>query len=212
MGANDKREATFHDGGASVKPPRRAAEEPMADWIARQPYAVPGKLMPHRLRYFTAADFNALRVALLNPRLELATTRELLKELQMRADLFTVVEPDTERGRSAIGMQEATTAWLQNLPSSLLDYRNMEPELEPEEDLARPDWGTGHQPPEPEPEPETGPTAEEQLKAVKKALEHAERAEAAYESARLEPSGWSQSTELRINREVALSRMWSALL
>jgi hypothetical protein len=220
MGANDKREATFYTG---------EPVEPIAEYIARQPDAEAGSLMPHRIKYFTAADFNELKAELNRARLRLATTRDLLKELQMRADLFTVAEPDSERGQSAIGLQEATTAWLGNLPSSLLAWREIaldgdlphtdeQPQLdlgETEaanykpfmEDMARPDWGSGHQPPATEPM--------QRSQAYQRALLHAERARAAYERGNLNAhrhSGWQVADSERLAREVALSQMWSALL
>lgn len=56
----------------------------LAQWIRSQPDAVPGGVMPERLRFLTASDFNQLKKDLNEPQLGLASIQELLVELQAR--------------------------------------------------------------------------------------------------------------------------------
>ncbi len=60
------------------------ATERLSHWLRRQPVFLAGAVMPSRLQYPTAADFNSLKEDLNNPQLGLATTRQLLEELAAR--------------------------------------------------------------------------------------------------------------------------------
>jgi len=192
--------------------------EPIQRWLARQPDARPGQGMPDRWRYMNAADFNTLKVEMGQAHLGLATTHELLQELQTRADVDSIAHPDAERRKEAEAVQMAISPLLRDLSPAALNYRTVDGDgAEPdEENLAKPDWGTratvtGLEPFLP---PEVGLTIEARGRAIEKALEHAERAEAAYEEGNNNAIGsqWRGPDVARLMREAELSRMWSALL
>jgi hypothetical protein len=97
--------------------------ETLAQFIRRQPTFVAGGLMPDRLRYPTAADFNQLKEDLNGPQLGLATTRQLLEELRSRGmvgALGCVARKDYDH------LESDVKHLLDCMPEVVLEYRTVD--------------------------------------------------------------------------------------
>ena len=93
-------------------------------WFRLQPPFVAGAPLPDRLRYPAVADFEALRAELQEPRLGLATTRQLLQELQARGEL--------QNDSDGAALHRMCSKALSYMVSETLDYRTWDPQYVPE--------------------------------------------------------------------------------
>jgi hypothetical protein len=91
---------------------RGTGQERLSVWLRRQPPFKAGAVVPERIRVMVAQDFNDLREDLNKPNLGLATTRELLDELECRyrVGLTGVPTADEELNAAALrGIVETST-------------------------------------------------------------------------------------------------------
>jgi hypothetical protein len=102
------------------------SDERLSQWLRRQPKFVAGDVMAERLLRPTAADFNGLVEDLNKANLGLATTRELLAELQVRGQVGALERRGEPIDYGHDRLDRAASRLLATVPAEVLDYRTVD--------------------------------------------------------------------------------------
>ena len=94
-------------------------QESLAQWIRRNGPFAAGDPVPRRVVPLMAADYNALRDELNEPRLGLATTRQLLEEVAVRLEIGGTSQIERSSAATLRGMLDV-------LPVDCLAYRTVD--------------------------------------------------------------------------------------
>jgi hypothetical protein len=95
----------------------------LAQWLRKQPDFVAGTELLPRLKFPTAADFNVLKADLNQPQLGLASTRQLLEELESRGRIGVIAGEDVKDHEH---LNADAKHLLQCMPDLVLNYRTVD--------------------------------------------------------------------------------------